>query len=101
MEISIEKKSLRGTPPLSETEKQNSWLFWFSFVNVYEGVLYPRYKNQNCTGLDSSRKTKLFEAYDPEKNYALAEKLFQLFFCLWMVFHCLQQLKRVNENIFF
>ena len=68
---------------------------------MYEGVLYPRYKNQNYIGLDSSQKSKIFEAYDTEKKLCSSRKIVSVFCCLWMVFHCLQQLKRVGEKVFF
>ena len=57
---------LRG-PSLSEAEIFFR-LFWFSFVNVYDGVLYPRYKNQNYTELDSSLKKQNFGSLWSEKK---------------------------------
>ena len=73
---------LRG-PPLSEAEIFFSCLFWFSFVNVYDGVLYPRYKNQNYTSLDSSGKSKIFEGYDPKKKFPVGRKIVSVSVVYW------------------
>jgi hypothetical protein len=42
---------------------------------VYDGVLYQRYKNQNYTSLDSSGKIKIFEGYDPKKQFPVGGKI--------------------------
>ena len=76
---------LKGTP-LSEADFF-SRLFWFSFVNVYDGVLYPRYKNQNSTSLDSS-----------EKQISRWQENCFSFCCLLIFFSSLEQLKRVDEK---
>ena len=67
---------------------------------MYDGVLYPRYKTHNYTSLDSSRKSKIFEGYDPKKNFRWQENCFS-FCCLLMFFSSLEQLKRVDEKINF
>ena len=75
--------NIKGTPPLSEAENFFSRLFWFSFVNVYDGVLYPRYKNQNYASLDSSGKIKIFEGYDPKKKFPIGRKIVSVSVVYW------------------